>query len=70
MPKRILVPVDNSPLSNAAADLAITLAKTANAPLVACHVFAAKLHYLRFRQMEFTLPEKYRTDKRIACRLI
>ena len=30
-----------------------------DAKLVGCHVYAAKLHDYRFKQMEYTLPEEY-----------
>jgi nucleotide-binding universal stress UspA family protein len=35
------------------------LGKAFSAKLVGCHVYAAKLHDYRFRQMEYTLPEEY-----------
>ena len=55
----IYVPVDNSPYSNKAVDLAITLGVQLNSKLVGSHVYAAKMHDYRFKQMEFTLPEEY-----------
>jgi nucleotide-binding universal stress UspA family protein len=59
MYKSIYVPVDNSDHSNRAVTCAIGLGKAYNAKLVGCHVYAAKLHDYRFRQMEYTLPEEY-----------
>src|SRR5438094_3651853 len=59
MYKSIYVPVDNSDSSNRAIACAVTLGKTFAAKLVGCHVYAAKLHDYRFRQMEYTLPEEY-----------
>jgi len=59
MYKSIYVPVDNSDYSNRAIACAVTLGKTFAAKLVGCHVYAAKLHDYRFRQMEYTLPEEY-----------
>ena len=59
MYKSIYVPVDNSDLSNRAVACAIGLGKAYSAKLVGCHVYAAKLHDYRFRQMEYTLPEEY-----------
>ena len=35
------------------------MGKAFSAKLVGCHVYAAKLHDYRFRQMEYTLPEEY-----------
>jgi nucleotide-binding universal stress UspA family protein len=57
--KSIYVPVDNSDLSNRAVACALGLGKAYQAKLVGCHVYAAKLHDYRFRQMEYTLPEEY-----------
>ena len=59
MYKSIYVPVDNSDLSNRAVACSVALGKAFDAKLVGCHVYAAKLHDYRFRQMEYTLPEEY-----------
>ena len=59
MYKSIYVPVDNSDHSNRAVAIALALGKAYSAKLVGCHVYAAKLHDYRFRQMEYTLPEEY-----------
>ena len=59
MYKSIYVPVDNSDHSNRAVAWAVALGKQVPAKLVGCHVYAAKLHDYRFRQMEYTLPEEY-----------
>ncbi len=59
MYKSIYVPVDNSEHSNRAVACSIALGKAYSAKLVGCHVYAAKLHDYRFRQMEYTLPEEY-----------
>jgi nucleotide-binding universal stress UspA family protein/rubrerythrin len=59
MYKSIYVPVDNSDHSNRAVACALGLGKAYSAKLVGCHVYAAKLHDYRFRQMEYTLPEEY-----------
>ncbi|MFQ6672981.1 MAG: universal stress protein, partial [Candidatus Tectimicrobiota bacterium] len=60
--KTIYVPVDNSEHSNAAVALSIHLAKAFGATVVGSHVYAARLHDYRFRQMEFTLPEAYQQE--------
>ncbi len=59
MYKSIYVPVDNSEHSNRAIACALALGKEFSAKLVGCHVYAAKLHDYRFRQMEYTLPDEY-----------
>jgi len=55
----ILVPVDNSDYSNQAIDVAIDLGKIYKSKITGNHVYAAKMHDYRFKQMEFTLPEEY-----------
>jgi nucleotide-binding universal stress UspA family protein len=59
MYRSIYVPVDNSDHSNRAVACSVALGKAFSAKLVGCHVYAAKLHDYRFRQMEYTLPEEY-----------
>ncbi len=62
MYKSIYVPVDNSDYSNRAVACAVALGKAFAAKLVGCHVYAARLHDYRFKQMEYTLPEEYLDD--------
>ncbi len=57
--RKIYVPVDNSEHSNRAIDLAIEIGRKLGSTLVGSHVYAARLHDYRFRQMEYTLPEEY-----------
>ena len=57
MYKTIYIPVDNSDHSNMAVDLGIELAKTFGSKIVGSHVYAAKMHDKRFKQMEAGLPE-------------
>ena len=59
MYKKIFVPVDNSEHSVSAVDMAVELAKSFDASVVASHAYAARMHDYRFKQMEFTLPEEY-----------
>ncbi len=59
MYKKIYVPVDNSAHSNRAIDSAIRLGKAFRSELVGCHVYAARMHDYRFKQMEYSLPEEY-----------
>src|SRR5467141_662561 len=59
MYRHIYVPVDNSDYSNRAIDLAVELGRAFGARLTGMHVYAARLHDYRFRQMEYTLPEEY-----------
>lgn len=65
MYSKIFVPVDNSEYSNAACDLSLVLAKAFGAKVVGSHVYAARMHDVRFKQMEFTLPEEYREENEL-----
>ncbi len=60
--RKIYVPVDNSDYSNRAIDLAVELGKAFGSTLVGCHVYAARLHDYRFKQMEYTLPDEYKDE--------
>jgi len=65
MYKTIYIPVDNSDYSNMAVDLGVTLAKTFGSKIVGSHVYAAKMHDKRFKQMEAGLPEEYHDEKEL-----
>lgn len=65
MYKTIYIPVDNSDHSNTAVDLGIQLAKTFGSKVVGSHVYAAKMHDKRFKQMEAGLPEEYHDEKEL-----
>jgi nucleotide-binding universal stress UspA family protein/Zn finger protein HypA/HybF involved in hydrogenase expression len=59
MYNKIYVPVDNSDHSNRAIEAAVTVGKAFESTLVGCHVYAARMHDYRFKQMEYTLPDEY-----------
>ncbi len=61
----IYVPVDNSDYSNRAIDLAVELGRAFGSKLTGCHVYAARLHDYRFKQMEYTLPEEYKDENEL-----
>ena len=65
MYKNILIPLDNSHYSNSAADLGLRMAKDFGSTLTFSHVYAARLHDDRFRQMESGLPPKYQEEKEL-----
>jgi nucleotide-binding universal stress UspA family protein len=65
MYKHIYVPVDNSDFSNRAIDLGVELGKSFGARLTGIHVYAARLHDYRFKQMEYTLPEEYKDENEL-----
>ena len=60
--KKIYVPVDNSDYSDASIALAVAFARKFGSQLVGSHVYAAKMHDVRFKQMEYTLPEEYQDE--------
>lgn len=62
MYKTIYIPVDNSDHSNTAVDMGVQLAKTFGSKIVGSHVYAAKMHDKRFKQMEAGLPEEYHDE--------
>jgi nucleotide-binding universal stress UspA family protein len=63
MYKSLLVCLDNSDHSNAAASLSLTIASADKAKLTGCHVYAARLHNARFLEMEDGLPPEYRKEE-------
>ena len=65
MHTEIFVPVDNSPHSDWAVDRAIELARQSRGRVTANHVYAARLHDVRFRQLETGLPAQFQTPEEI-----
>lgn len=60
--RSILVALDNSRYSEACSAAAVSLASAFGARVVGCHVYAARMHERRFRQMEAVLPQPYLAD--------
>ena len=65
MYRNIYLPLDNSAHSLRGLDT-IDLAWQTEAELTGSHVYAAKLHDRRFRQMEGGLPEPYRKEEKLV----
>ncbi|WXG52361.1 MAG: universal stress protein [Candidatus Sedimenticola sp. (ex Thyasira tokunagai)] len=63
--KSILLAVDSSDHSNRGILEAVSLSNHHGSQLTAAHVYAAKLHDLRFRQMEGGLPEQFREEQEL-----
>jgi len=61
----ILLAVDSSDHANRGLLDAIDLGQLWQTPITAAHVYAAKLHDLRFRQMEGGLPEQFREEQEL-----
>ena len=62
MYKEIYVPVDNSDYSNQACVIGVDVARRFGGRVAGCHAYAAKMHDVRFRQMESGLPEEFRDE--------
>jgi len=65
MYREVFVPVDNSQHSDWAVDRAIELAHLTKGRITANHVYAARLHDVRFRQLETGLPAQFQTPDEI-----
>ncbi len=65
MYKKILIPIDNSKYSHYCTDLGISLASRFDSELTGSHVYSARLHDKRFRDMEAGLPGHYQEEERL-----
>ena len=64
--RRILLALDSSDHANTATEIAANLAGLVEgAVITGSHVYAAKLHDMRFRQMEGGLPEQFRQEQEL-----
>ncbi|MEK7231866.1 MAG: universal stress protein [Pseudomonadota bacterium] len=62
----IYIPFDNSGHAARALDLGIAIAQRSGACITGSHVYAARLHDQRFRQMESGLPQRYLEEQKLA----
>jgi nucleotide-binding universal stress UspA family protein len=65
MYRELFVPVDNSEHSDWAVDLGIEIARRSGGRITGNHVYAARLHDVRFRQLETGLPAQFQTPQEI-----
>jgi nucleotide-binding universal stress UspA family protein len=65
MYREVLVPVDNSPHSDLAVDRAVEICARGEGRITATHVYAARLHDVRFRQLEIGLPAQFQEPQEI-----
>src|SRR5262249_14235771 len=65
MYSEIFVPVDNSQHSDWAVNRAIEICRTTGGRITGNHVYAARLHDVRFRQLETGLPAQFQTAEEI-----
>jgi nucleotide-binding universal stress UspA family protein len=63
--REIFVPVDNSQHSDWAVERAIELCRQSGGRITGNHVYAARLHDIRFRQLETGLPAQFQTPEEI-----
>ncbi len=63
--RHIVMAVDNSAHSDRGVEIGLTLAQAFGAEITGSHAYAAKLHDLRFKQMEGGLPEQYRRESEL-----
>jgi len=63
--REVFVPVDNSQHSDWAVDRAIELCRKGGGRITGNHVYAARLHDVRFRQLETGLPAQFQTPEEI-----
>lgn len=65
MYREVFVPVDNSQQSDWAVDRAIEVCKQSEGRVTGSHVYAARLHDIRFRQLEIGLPAQFQEPAEI-----
>jgi len=65
MYREIFVPVDNSQYADWAVDRAIEICRRSSGRITSNHVYAARLHDVRFRQLETGLPAQFQTPDEI-----
>ena len=65
MYREVFVPVDNSDHAYWAVDRAIEICKRSEGRITGNHVYAARLHDVRFRQLETGLPAQFQSAKEI-----
>ena len=63
--RKILIPVDNSELCREGINYGVEMARAWDSTLVGNHVYAARLHDDRFRQLEAGLPARFQTPEEI-----
>ena len=63
--REVLVPVDNSRESDAAVERAIEICRRSDGRITGTHVYAARLHDVRFRQLEVGLPAQFQEPAEI-----
>lgn len=63
--RSILIAADSSDHSNQAVAEGVGLASLLQSKVTGTHAYAAKMHDLRFRQMEGGLPEQYRVEQEL-----
>ena len=63
--RELFVPVDNSREADWAVERAIEMCRRSDGRITASHVYAARLHDIRFRQLEIGLPAQFQEPQEI-----
>jgi len=63
--RHIVMAVDNSAHSNRGIEIGLSLAQAFGSEITGSHAYAAKLHDVRFKQMEGGLPDQYRRESEL-----
>ena len=68
MYNKILLALDGSYYSELGIHVALKIAKSSNSNtiLYGCHVYASKMHKIRFTEMETGLPQQYQTEEKLT----
>ncbi|MBI5453202.1 MAG: universal stress protein [Deltaproteobacteria bacterium] len=65
MYRNILFCLDNSDYANSGVEAGLRIAVTSRATVAGCHVYAARLHSERFKEMEGGLPPEYKAEEKL-----
>ncbi|MBI2412424.1 MAG: universal stress protein [Deltaproteobacteria bacterium] len=65
MYRKILFCLDNSDYANSGVEAGLRIAEASRATVAGCHVYAARLHSERFKEMEGGLPAEYRAEEKL-----
>jgi len=63
--QHVMLAADNSAHSNRGVEIGLSIAKAFGSKVTGSHAYAARLHDLRFKQMEGGLPEQYRRESEL-----
>lgn len=65
MYRKILFCLDNSDYANSGVEAGLRIAEASRSTVAGCHVYAARLHSERFKEMEGGLPTEYKAEEKL-----